>query len=132
MVQMLPRDIISRGVDGNGDGKVDLDNSVADALFSGANMLKGFGWRAGEPWMQEIIVPDDLPWEDTGFRSTKSVADWASLGVQARSGQFEGAPDLQASVMLPMGRKGPAFLAYPNYQTLFQWNQSYVYVATAA
>ena len=95
-------------------------------------MLKGFGWRAGEPWMQEIIVPDDLPWQDTGFRSTKSVADWASLGVQARSGAFEGAGDLQASVMLPMGRKGPAFLAYPNYQTLFQWNQSYVYVATAA
>jgi len=130
-VQMLPKDIIARGFDGDGDGHIDLDNSVADTLFSGANMLRGFGWRAGEPWMQEIVVPTNLPWEDTGFAASKSVREWAQLGVKPRSGAFEG-PNLRGSILLPMGRKGPAFIAYPNYQTLFDWNQSFVYVATAA
>ena len=130
-VQMLPKDILERGMDGDGDGHVKLKTSVPDALFSGANMLRGFGWRAGEPWMQEIIVPENLPWEDTGVETTKSVSEWARLGVKPRSGKFEG-PNLKASVMLPMGRHGPAFLAYPNYHAFFEWNQSYVYVATAA
>ncbi|MCP3969496.1 MAG: lytic murein transglycosylase [Rhodobacteraceae bacterium] len=130
-VQMLPRDIIDRGYDGDGDGKIDLDHSVADALFSGANMLRGFGWRPGEPWMQEIVVPSDLPWHETGMAQSKPVSEWARLGVKPRSGSFEG-PRLGGSILLPMGRKGPAFMAYPNYHALFEWNQSFVYVATAA
>ncbi len=130
-VQMLPKDILERGMDGDGDGHVSLKTSVPDALYSGANMLRGFGWRPGEPWMQEIIVPGDLPWEDTGLDATKPVREWERLGVRPRSGAFD-RPDLEASVMLPMGRKGPAFLAYPNYQVFFEWNQSFVYVATAA
>ncbi len=130
-VQMLPKDILERGLDGDGDGHVYLKTSVPDALFSGANMLRGFGWRAGEPWMQEIVVPGDLPWFDTGMEDSKPVSEWARLGVRPRSGAFEG-PNLRASVLLPMGRKGPAFLAYPNYSAFFEWNQSFVYVATAA
>ncbi len=130
-VQMLPYDILERGIDGDGDGRVTLKTSVSDALFSGANMLHGFGWRAGEPWMQEVIVPPDLPWQDTGLETVKPVGEWAALGVKPRAGAFAG-PDLQASILLPMGRKGPAFLAYPNYQVFFEWNQSFVYVATAA
>jgi len=130
-VQMLPKDILERGMDGDGDGKVSLKTSVPDALYSGANMLRGFGWRAGQPWMQEISVPANLPWEDTGLTSTKPVREWARLGVKPRSGAFEG-PDLRGSILLPMGRKGPAFMAYPNYQVFFEWNQSFVYVATAA
>ena len=53
MVQMLPEDIIVNGVDGDGDGKVSLKTSPADALLSGGKMLKSLGWRSGEPWMQE-------------------------------------------------------------------------------
>ncbi|MCG6902716.1 MAG: lytic murein transglycosylase [Rhodobacter sp.] len=131
MVQMLPMDILERGVDGDGDGKVDLQTSVADALFSGANMLRSFGWQPGQPWLQEITLPATLPWEDTGMDSARPVAEWASLGVRARSGGFEG-PNLPGSILIPMGRKGPAFMAYPNYHALFEWNQSFVYVATAA
>jgi len=130
-VQMLPLDILERGYDGDGDGKVDLDNSVADALFSGANMLVSFGWRAGEPWMQEVIVPPNLPWEETGASKYRPVSDWANWGVTPRSGTWDGA-NLDGALMLPMGRKGPAFVIYPNYQALFEWNQSFVYVATAA
>jgi len=131
MVQMLPEDILINGVDGDGDGKVSLKSSVPDALLSGAKMLQHLGWRAGEPWLQEITVPQNLDWSQTGLTSKKSVSEWASLGVSAREGAL-GNGSLDASVLLPMGRNGPAFLAYPNFDVYFEWNQSFVYVTTAA
>ncbi|PRX37014.1 lytic murein transglycosylase [Meinhardsimonia xiamenensis] len=131
MVQMLPRDILERGVDGDGDGHVRLKTSLADALFSGANMLREFGWRPNEPWLEEVSVPADLPWHETGLNHPKPVSEWARMGVKPRSGRFEGA-NLKAAILLPQGRKGPAFLAYPNFSTLFEWNMSMVYVTTAA
>ena len=130
MVQMLPRDILDNGVDGDGDGKVDLKSSPADALLSGGKMLSHLGWRAGEPWLQEVTVPDSLDWSQTGLRHSKPASEWAALGVTPRHGQIAGA--LPASILLPQGRHGPAFLAYPNFRVYFEWNQSYTYVLTAA
>ncbi|MEQ9258319.1 MAG: lytic murein transglycosylase [Roseovarius sp.] len=130
MVQMLPQDILDNGVDGDGDGHVYLKTSAPDALMSGGKMLQHLGWRAGEPWLQEVAVPDNLDWYETGLRSSKTGAEWAALGVQPRHGQIAG--NLQANLVLPQGRKGPAFLAYPNFHVYFEWNQSYTYVLTAA
>jgi len=132
MVQMLPGDIIEYGRDGDGDGHVQLKNSVADALMSGAAMLRGMGWRANEPWLQEIVLPSGgLDWAETGVERGKPVRDWARLGVRARNGSL-GPANAQASVILPVGRNGPAFLAYPNFSVYFEWNQSFTYVTTAA
>ncbi len=132
MVQMLPGDILENGVDGDGDGHVRLKTSPADALMSGAKMLRGLGWRPGEPWLQEVIVPAGLDWSKTGLDRRLPVREWARMGVRPRSGRFQGAGDLPASLLLPMGRKGPAFIAYPNFSVLFEWNRSFVYVTTAA
>ena len=131
MVQMLPEDILVNGVDGDGDGKVSLKTSAPDALMSGAKMLSHLGWRKGEPWLQEIVLLPDLNWAKTGLGKTKSVSQWARLGVKPRAGKL-GAGRLKASVILPMGRNGPAFLAYPNFDVYFEWNKSFVYVTTAA
>jgi len=130
MVQMLPKDILERGVDGDGDGRISLKTSVPDALLSGARMLQGLGWRANEPWLQEVVLPERLDWAQTGLQIQRPVADWAAMGITAREGKL--AKGLRASVLLPQGRKGPAFLAYPNFQVLFEWNKSFVYVTTAA
>lgn len=130
MVQMLPQDILDNGVDGDGDGQVDLKRSAPDALLSGGKMLSHLGWRPGEPWLQEVSVPENLDWSQTGLRTTKPATEWAALGVTPRHGQIAG--DLPASIILPQGRKGPAFLAYPNFRVYFEWNQSFVYVLTAA
>jgi len=131
MVQMLPGDILENGVDGDGDGHVRLKTSPADALMTGARMLRGLGWRPNEPWLQEIVVPKSLDWSKTGLSHTMTVGQWAKLGVKARSGKL--APSgMKASVLLPMGRKGPAFLAYPNFKVYFEWNKSFVYVTSAA
>ena len=131
MVQMLPRDIIENGVDGDGDGHVRLKSSAPDALMSGAKMLSGLGWRANEPWLQEVRVPDTLDWSLTGPDKTRRVSDWERMGVRARQGQLARG-SLPASIILPQGRKGPAFIAYPNFHVYFEWNQSFTYVMTAA
>jgi lytic murein transglycosylase len=130
MVQMLPGDIIENGVDGDGDGHVRLKTSTPDALLSGAKMLSHFGWRKGEPWLQEVEVPAEMDWSQAGIGTALPVAQWAAMGVQPRSGDW--AADLPASLILPQGHKGPAFVAYPNFNVFFDWNQSFTYVLTAA
>ncbi|WP_103259052.1 lytic murein transglycosylase [Tabrizicola aquatica] len=130
MVQMLPKDILERGVDGDGDGLILLKTSPSDAILSGARMLQHHGWRAGEPWLAEVTLPESFDWALTGLDTERPTEAWAALGVQPRNGPL--APGLSASILLPQGRKGPAFLAYPNYRVLFEWNKSFVYVTTAA
>ena len=129
MVQMLPRDILERGVDGDGDGHITLKTSALDAILSAAHMLQFYGWRPGEPWMQEVVLPDGLDWSRTGLDTELPASKWAALGVRAREGKLANLP---ASILLPQGRKGPAFITYPNYKVLFEWNKSFVYVTTAA
>ncbi|MEM9970386.1 MAG: peptidoglycan-binding protein, partial [Pseudomonadota bacterium] len=131
MVQMLPADIIENGVDGDGDGTVSLKTSPSDALLSGGNMLRSLGWRAGEPWLQEVEMPASFDWAQTGLDTKRKASEWAALGVRPRSGQLS-APDLPSSILLPQGRRGPAFIAYPNFEVFFEWNKSFVYVTTAA
>ncbi len=130
MVQMLPRDILENGVDGDGDGIVSLKTSVPDALMSGAKMLQHLGWRAGEPWLAEVSLPDDFDWSQTGLETVKPISDWQALGVTPRNGPLT--QGLGGSVLVPQGRGGPAFLAYPNFRVYFDWNQSFTYVMTAA
>lgn len=130
-VQMLPEDIVKFGKDGDGDGRVDLKKSAPDAILTAANFIKHLGWRRGEPWLQEVAVPGSFPWAETGLGRSKSVSQWASMGVKPRSGAL-GAGNLDASLILPQGRKGPAFLAYPNYSIYLEWNQSFVYTTSAA
>jgi membrane-bound lytic murein transglycosylase B len=129
-VQMLPEDILRNGVDGDGDGHVSLKTSAPDALMSGAKMLRGLGWRPGEPWLQEVVVPEGVDWSRTGLNHQLSVAEWSRMGVKGRSAPL--AKGLNGSILLPMGRKGPAFIAYPNFRVYFEWNKSFVYVTTAA
>lgn len=130
MVQTLPDDYLTKGRDGDGDGRIQLKTSAPDAIMTAGNFLKSLGWRANEPWLQEVKVPDDMDWYHTGLHVTKPVSEWKAAGVRARNGSL---PDnLEAHLLLPVGRKGPAFLAYPNFRVFLEWNQSLTYVTTAA
>lgn len=129
MVQMLPADILARGVDGDGDGHVRLKTSVADAILSGARLLQHHGWQPNAPWLAEVSVPASMDWALSGLEVQLDAGEWQKMGVAPRHGDL---PAGQASLILPQGRKGPAFLAYPNFRTLFDWNQSFTYVLTGA
>lgn len=131
MVQMLPRDILTLGVDADGNGHVDVRGSLADAVLTGAALLRHHGWRPNEPWLIEVQIPQGLDLGRTGLRTQMSVSDWARLGVQAR-GVSMPSGGLQASVILPQGHRGPAFMIFNNFRVLFEWNQSFTYVVTAA
>ena len=130
MVQMLPEDILTKGVDGDGDGHVRLKTSAPDAIMTAARLVADLGWRGGEPWLVEVTVPENFPWEETGLDKKKSVADWARLGVEARSTMP--ARRMQASVFAPQGRRGPVFMSLPNYAVYQEWNKSFVYQTTVA
>lgn len=129
-LQFIPQRYLAFGVDFDGDGRVDLLNSSADALASAANYIKSLGWQAGQPWLQEVRVPASLPWDQADVSIKLPVSQWAAWGVKSASGKpLAGG---QASLLLPMGRKGPAFLAYPNFDVYLDWNNSIVYSTTAA
>ncbi|MCC5970463.1 MAG: lytic murein transglycosylase [Pararhodobacter sp.] len=131
MVQMLPGDILRLGVDGDGDGRVDLRGSLPDSVLSGAALLRHHGWRANEPWLHEVRIPQGLDLTRTGIRTEMTVAEWQRMGVEPRHGTLPSG-DMRASVILPQGHRGPAFMVFPNFRVLFDWNQSFTYVVTAA
>lgn len=129
--QFTPADYFERGVDFDGDGRVDMIHSTPDALASAANLLKSFGWQRGQPWLQEVRVPARMPWEESGLDTQHPRSQWVKWGVTAARGQLP--PDnLPASLILPMGHLGPAFLAYPNFKAYIEWNAAIVYSTTAA
>jgi lytic murein transglycosylase len=122
---------IKYGVDFDGDGRIDIIRSTADTLASAANYLKDLGWQRGEPWLQEVVVPGRLPWREADLDIQHPVSQWAKWGVRAAHGRLARG-DLPASLVLPMGRHGPAFLAYPNFKVFLGWNSSFVYSTTVA
>lgn len=130
-VQMLPEDILAYGVDGNGDGHVNLKETEEDVIMTAARFIQSLGWRAGEPWVKEVILPDGLPYEKSGLGAGMTLADWQRLGVKIRDGSTPPA-GLPADLVLPQGRNGPAFLAFPNFNVYLEWNQSFIYTTSAA
>lgn len=130
MLQMLPTDILTLGVDGDGDGRVDPRTSMPDAVLSGAALLRHHGWRPNQPWLHEVRVPANFEYSLSGLRTEMPVSAWAAMGIAPRHGSL---PDggLPASLILPQGAGGPAFLIFPNFRVLFEWNQSFTYVLTA-
>ncbi|WP_244484732.1 lytic murein transglycosylase [Rhizobium sp. Root149] len=130
-VQMLPDDIIHYGVDGDGDGHINVKTSSADAVLTAAAFIKGMGFKAGEPWLQEVELPENLPWEKSGLGNEIPASEWFALGVKPRDGDTKFS-NLPTALVLPQGRKGPAFLAYPNFGIYLKWNQSFIYTTSAA
>lgn len=129
--QFLPAHYYEYAVDYDGDGRRDLRRSIPDALGSAGNFLRQLGWRRGEPWLTEVRVPQNLPWDQADLEITHPRAQWGRWGVTQANGQPLPADNLPASLLLPMGRTGPAFLAFHNFQVLLKWNQSLVYTTTA-
>ena len=130
--QFQPKNYYEFAVDFDGDGRRDLVRSAPDSLASAANYLQSKGWRANQPWLEQVRVPSDLPWDQADVTIKKPRSFWAQHGVTYLNGQPVPADNLPAGLVLPMGRNGPAFLAYPNFDIYLDWNKSLVYTTTAA
>jgi lytic murein transglycosylase len=130
--QFLPTHYFNYAVDYDGDGHRNLLRSAPDVIGSTANYIAtGLKWRRGEPWLQEVRVPQNLPWDQTDLSTKHPRSKWAAWGVTYPDGKPLPNDDLPASVLLPMGRLGPAFMAYPNFAAYTEWNNSLIYATTA-
>jgi lytic murein transglycosylase len=134
--QFLPTHYFNYAVDYDGDGRRDLLRSPADVIGSTANYIaNGLKWRRGEPWLQEVRVAQNLassfPWDQANLTIPLPRSRWAQLGVAYPDGRALPSDNLPASLLLPMGRTGPAFLAYQNFAAYTEWNNSLIYSITA-
>ena len=130
--QFLPDHYLNFAVDADGDGQRDLMRSDADIIYSTANFIRHLGWRAGEPWLEEVQVPRKMPWREADLAIYHPRAKWSAWGVRTRNGGRLKSDAVPAALLLPVGRNGPAFLAYHNFKIYPQWNQSLNYAMTAA
>ena len=127
--QFLPKEYDETAVDFDGDGHRNLRRSIPDAMASSAALLVKHGWQANQPWLQEVKVPADMSWEEADIAIKHPRSQWAKWGVK---GKFK-ADNFPAALLLPMGKDGPAFLAYDNFTKAYlKWNESLVYSTTAA
>ncbi len=122
--QFIPTTYNTHAVDFDGDGKRDIWNSSADALASAAHYLQASGWKQGKAWGFEVELPEgfDYALADTEIR--KPLAEWRSLGLRNLPGDQE---DASASLLLPAGHRGPAFLIMDNFRAILRYNNSSAY-----
>lgn len=130
--QFLPTRYLAHAIDYDGDGRIDLFGNPTDIIGSTANYMSHLGWRRDEPWLEEVVLTADLPWDKADLAVKFPRSQWAAWGVQRVDGSPLESDQLPASLLLPMGRFGPAFLAYENFNVYLQWNQSLNYAVTAA
>ncbi|MCW8963873.1 MAG: lytic murein transglycosylase [Gammaproteobacteria bacterium] len=125
--QFMPSAYQQYSIDGDDDGRIDLWHSKRDALASGANFLKHLGWHAEQLWGREVRLPDDFPYAESGLSNRQPVSYWRSLGVTKTN--RSPLPDIErrASILVPAGHTGPAFLVYPNFDVIMKWNRSESY-----
>lgn len=123
--QFLPSSWVKYSVDYDGDGRKNIWSSKPDVFASIANYMKINGWKTGEPWAVYVKLPSNFDMKLEGKSITKSVSEWSALGVRTENGQALPYPNLQASIVKPLG--GPVFLAYPNYKMILRYNNSIYY-----
>ncbi|MCS5590131.1 MAG: lytic murein transglycosylase [Candidatus Thioglobus sp.] len=131
-VQFMPTNVIAYGVDANNDGKVDLWNDKEDIYASAANFLNKLGWEKGEKWGREASIPKNFDYRLTGLETKRTVNEWAALGVLRGNGSQLPKSNFKASLIVPMGHRGPAFLVYRNFDTILGWNRSILYALSVA
>ena len=130
--QFLPKEYDETAVDFDGDGHRNLKRSIPDAMASSAALLIKHGWQPNQPWLQEVTLTADLPWDQADVSTALPRSQWVKWGVKGVSAKLK-ADDVPATLLLPMGKDGPAFIAYANFTTAYlKWNESLTYSTTAA
>jgi membrane-bound lytic murein transglycosylase B len=126
-VQFMPSAFLQYAVDDDGDHKRDLWNSTPDAMASAANFLRGLGWQANASWGREVKLQTNFPFLEAGLKNTKSLAEWSKFGVKSADNSPLPQTDEIASLLVPAGYQGPAFLVYQNFNVIMRWNRSEFY-----
>lgn len=123
--QFLPSVYRDHAVDADGDGRADLWESFADAAESAGAFLAARGWQAGERWGREVDLPEGFNY---ALADTDAPLDeWRREGIRRASGAPLPDADMNATLLVPAGASGPAFLVYENFDVIMRWNPSRFY-----
>ena len=127
-IQFIPSSFVSFAVDFDGDGRKDIWNDLPDIFASTANYLSSHKWQKESTWGRQVRLPAEFNHGLAGMDTRKSLAEWQKKGVRLIDGGSLPETDIDASLVLPSGNSGPAFLVYDNYRAIYKWNHSHFYV----
>lgn len=122
--QFMPSSFRRYAADADGDGRIDIWNSVPDVLASAANYLEQVGWQDDQTWGRPVTLPEKFDFSLVGLETRLPLSRWQSLGVRRSNGSALPGRDLDASLIMPEGPGGPAYLVYDNFRVLLNWNKS--------
>ena len=131
-LQVNPTNVIAHGTDGDGDGRVDLHNSLADALATSASFIRGLGYQPGMDWGFEVEVPDSFDYLLATRDQLRPLSFFAERGVTRVSGRPFADPNIPVFLYVPAGHTGPKFLMTNNYLVLKGYNFSDSYAMAVA
>lgn len=122
--QFMPSSFLDYAVDYDGDGRRDIWNSRGDVLASIANYIRGLGWRGGQSWGQDVLLPNGFNPGFAGLNAKRPTGEWSRLGVRGIDAGPLAGRDSEASLVMPEGANGPALLVYANFRAIMKWNPS--------
>ena len=125
--QFMPSTFVRHAQDRDGDGKKDIWGTLPDVFASAANFLQSMGWDNTKTWGREVKLPAGFDPAFSGLSTSKSLSEWQQEGLRRIDGRDLPDVDIKASVILPEGIQGPAFLVYANFRAIMGWNRSVLY-----
>ncbi len=125
--QFMPSAYLQYAKAFDGSERADIWKTIPDVMMSIANYLARCGWRTGEPWGQEIQVPDSLAQAELGREHTRTLAAWTQAGVRRKDGTAFTRGDVEGAVLRPDGPGGQAFMVYHNFSVIRRYNPSDFY-----
>lgn len=128
--QFMPSSFQQYAVDHDGDGRRDIWGTLPDVFASAANYLVQAGWKHDHTWGRQVRLPEGFDFALKGLEVKKPLDEWQALGVRRSNGDDLPTRQLPASLILPGGPEGPAFLTYSNYRVLLKWNRSHYFATT--
>ncbi len=125
--QFMPSTFFKYATDGDGDGKIDLWHSAADALASTAVLFQREGWQTDKPWGYEVVLPKGFAYQDADLGTLKPLSEWAARGIKPVAGGALPDGDELAALYLPAGANGPAMLTLSNFRQILKYNNAASY-----
>ncbi len=125
-LQFMPSTFTGYAVDADNDGRKDIWHTLPDIFASAANYLSKT-WQGNRTWGRKVQLSPGLDESLAGLDTKKPLSEWQSLGVRRINGDDLPEVVIDASLIMPSGSKGPAFLVYQNYRAIYRWNRSHLY-----
>ena len=122
--QFMPSSFLRYAIDFDGDNRRDIWTTKADVFASAANYLSKSGWRDDQTWGRKVWLPAGFDKNLADLKTVKRLSEWQALGMRRADGSDLPTRDLKASLVLPGGEEGPAYVIYDNYRTILKWNRS--------